>query len=247
MSDNVCGIIYKSTNLINGKSYIGKTIQKFDIRKNTHIRDAKRFYHKGLCDNTNKNICYFHKAINKYGIENFKWEVIFECNDELVLNVMETMKIIVNHSHVSENGYNLTWGGEGLSGYKHTEETKQKIRKSNIESFNKEKKDLYRKMFSGNGNPMFGKSPSEETLLLLKKAHTGSNNGMYGKHHTKETRDKISQKSFKYSQSEIYECIEMHNNGITIKEISLQKNIPKSNIGRWCKETSVDEVLKYCK
>ena len=39
---------------------------------------------------------------------------------------METMKIIVNHTHISENkGYNLTWGGGGSSGYKFTSEQKR--------------------------------------------------------------------------------------------------------------------------
>jgi len=101
--NKILGIIYKSTNLINGKCYIGQTIQEFDERKNSHFRDAIRY----------ESHTYFHNAIRKYGIENFKWEVIYECDDPLILGIMETMKIIVNHSHVSEGlGYNLTWGGE---------------------------------------------------------------------------------------------------------------------------------------
>lgn len=99
----VSGIIYKSTNIINGKCYIGQTIQDFNERKGEHFRNAVYY----------DSQTYFHRAIRKYGIENFKWEIIFECDDSLVLNVMETFKIMVNHSHVREgNGYNLTWGGE---------------------------------------------------------------------------------------------------------------------------------------
>ena len=53
--------------------------------------------------------------------------MLCECNDYLILNIRETMKIITNHSHWTEGGYNLTWGGDGLSGYKHTDETKRKL------------------------------------------------------------------------------------------------------------------------
>ena len=111
------GIIYKSTNLINGKCYIGKTITSLTKRKNNHIYTSKKFNENGKCSKDEYR-CYFYNALNKYGIENFKWEIIYECDDELILNIMETMKIIVNHSHRSEGGYNITWGGEGCSGYR---------------------------------------------------------------------------------------------------------------------------------
>jgi group I intron endonuclease len=117
------GIIYKSTNLINGKCYIGKSVTKLKYRKSQHRHYA---FEKNGQD-------YFHSALRKYGIENFKWEVIYECDDKLILNIMETMKIIVNHSHYTEGkGYNLTWGGEcgQKKGFKHTEETKKKMSKS---------------------------------------------------------------------------------------------------------------------
>lgn len=110
-------VIYKAINLINGKCYIGKTTNKLYNRIAQHKHSAIK----------RKDNSYFYNAIRKYNYDNFKWEVIFECDDKLVLNVMETMKIIVNHSHVSEGkGYNLTWGGDGTSGYKHTEEQNRK-------------------------------------------------------------------------------------------------------------------------
>lgn len=110
------GIIYKVTNLITNQIYIGKTTKTLTERINSHMRECK--YHK------NNN--YFHNALLKYGDNNFKWEIIFE-GDELILNVMETFNIIVNHSHKSEGGYNLTWGGDGIVGYRHTNETKKKM------------------------------------------------------------------------------------------------------------------------
>ena len=51
-------IIYKATNLVNGKIYIGQTINTLEYRKNQHFREAR-------CEKR-KNI-YFHNALNKYG------------------------------------------------------------------------------------------------------------------------------------------------------------------------------------
>lgn len=75
---------------------------------------------------------------------------------------------------------NQTWGGEGVSGLIHSEETKQKMSESH----------------KGEKNYWYGKHLSEETKTKLSDAqkgkYDGENNPMYGKHHTKETRDKIS-------------------------------------------------------
>lgn len=137
-------IIYKATNLINGKCYIGQTKKTLQKRMKDH-RNSK--------DNL-----YFHNAIRKYGIENFEWEIIYECQDKNVLDVMETFKIIVNKSHMNENGYNMSWGGEsGTAGYKFTEEQLQTMRDTH----------------SGKNNGFYGKTHTEETKHFLKKLNLG--------------------------------------------------------------------------
>lgn len=101
------GIIYKATNIVNGKSYVGQTIKDFEKYKNGHIKialnesDIKRGHRKT-----------FYDAIRKYGKNNFTWEILKECNDKLILNIMETFMVMVHHSHYTENGYNMTWAGE---------------------------------------------------------------------------------------------------------------------------------------
>jgi hypothetical protein len=72
------------------------------------------------------------KAIRKYGWQAFDWEILCKCNDKLTLNLMETFKIMVNHSHYTDYGYNVTWGGDGISGFKWSEESKQKQRERNL-------------------------------------------------------------------------------------------------------------------
>lgn len=90
------GIIYKITNKVNGKSYIGQTRYTLEFRWRQHL-------HKK--DNT-----YFHNAIRKYGAENFSLEVLEEC-PYFNLNEREIFYIAKYDSFNS--GYNLTIGGDG--------------------------------------------------------------------------------------------------------------------------------------
>lgn len=91
--------IYKITNLINNKVYIGKSI---NIKERWH-------YHQSPChwENSSKIL---YKAFKKYGIENFTFEVI-EYIDKQLLNERETFWISYYNSY--KNGYNQTKGGDG--------------------------------------------------------------------------------------------------------------------------------------
>lgn len=101
-------IIYKATNKINNKSYIGQTIKSLRSRKSQHLADSIR---------KNYN---FHKAIQKYGIDSFSWEILCECDSKEEMDEMEFHYIIQYDTY--RNGYNCTFGGEGSHGHKHSEE-----------------------------------------------------------------------------------------------------------------------------
>ena len=96
------GIIYKITNKINGKIYIGQTIKSLKERWSGHLTSAHhpqpRHAHIGL-----------YLAINKYGAENFDLEVIDEANSEEELNEKEIYWIRYFDSY--NTGYNMTTGG----------------------------------------------------------------------------------------------------------------------------------------
>jgi group I intron endonuclease len=66
----------------------------------------------------------FHRAIRKYGWENFQWDILEICHNEIDANEMEKYLI----SLTKDFHYNLTKGGEGASGYRHTPEVIQNMR-----------------------------------------------------------------------------------------------------------------------
>ena len=109
-------IIYKATNKINGKVYIGQTINSLEHRKSGHERDA-------CCKK--KSTVYFHNALLKYGFENFNWEVIKECASQKELDYYEDYYIKEYESTNKEKGYNLKSGGK--LGVVFTDDVKAKI------------------------------------------------------------------------------------------------------------------------
>lgn len=93
------GFIYKITNKVNGKIYIGQTIMPIKNRMYKHYSQAR----------TGKGITGIDAAIRKYGKDNFEIEQLVECPNE-DLNQQEQFYISKYKSF--EDGYNLTIGGQ---------------------------------------------------------------------------------------------------------------------------------------
>jgi len=103
-------VIYRITNLVNGKIYIGKTIQGLARRRSEHIH---RF---NLGERNHK----LYLAMRKHGLENFKFEVLC-C--ALKIEYLDQLEIQFIKEYNSFNrGYNMTCGGEAIA-----EETRRKI------------------------------------------------------------------------------------------------------------------------
>lgn len=100
--------IYKYTNLINGKIYVGQTNNP-QLRQKGHRSSAFNPKDKSYA-------VPLHNAFRKYGEENFSFEIIEKVPDELgreYLNEREIYWIQELHSLTSEHGYNITKGGDG--------------------------------------------------------------------------------------------------------------------------------------
>lgn len=213
------GIIYKAENKINGKVYIGQTIQGLSRRKTRHKYDSLN----NIADN------FFYRAIRKHGWENFEWSILCETDSESKLNALE--KFYIAAYRKMTKCYNSNDGGGSMSGYKASPETCQKLREINTgriitdehrRNISKARKGIKLKPFTEDhkrkiGESNKGKIVSQESIekmkkskkgkklsenhkLLISKNMMGEKNHFYGKKHSPESIKKMSEaKKGKYT------------------------------------------------
>lgn len=129
----------------NGKKYVGAT-NNFKRRMQEHNKRARR-----------GDTAPLYIAMRKYEHET---EIVFE--SENYDEVLKYERIIIrNFKDLGYELYNLTEGGDGTLGYKHTEETRQKLREANLGRF------------VGENNPMYGKTHTDEVKKMLAEIQKG--------------------------------------------------------------------------
>lgn len=213
---------------------------------------------------------YFYRAINKYGWNSFQHIIIADKLTKKEACKLEIDMIKYWNTTDRDEGYNiLTGGGTGRYGIKHTQETIEKIRKSNLgksvseetkeklrqvnlgRKFTNEQKKKISNSISGVKNGFYGKRHTQETIEKIKETLKGQLDGdknpFYGKHHTDETKLLISKKkSTPVSQ--------YSKDGIFIKdwagasEVKKTLGIDNSTIGMCCKgnaKTAGGFIWKY--
>jgi group I intron endonuclease len=149
------GCIYKISNKINGKSYIGQTVYDSPKKRwNTHKNIYKQEKHQE----------YLYRGMRKYGIENFEFTVICKCKKE-ELSDLECKYI--KEFNTFGSGYNMTSGGEGRRDCKVSEETRKKISLAGIGRVPSE--ETRKKLSLAN----MGHKCTDETREKLRKASTG--------------------------------------------------------------------------
>lgn len=195
--------IYKITNKHNGKAYIGQSV---DIEK-------RWWEHK-----YSKTDSLIHRAIKKYGIDSFCFEVLCEC-EKGELNELET-KYISEHGTMHPKGYNLKSGGgqgveyseiskkrisesqKGRVGWHHSEETKKKIgdahrgRKRPAESVEKMRKALTGRHLSPEQierlrTMNLGRKQTPEAIEKSRMARLGKKRGPLSEEHKKKLSESL--------------------------------------------------------
>ncbi len=164
-------IIYRIENTQNDKLYIGKTNKSAEVRLQQHFYESQ---------NDNRNHSYLHKAIRKYGEDNFKITIIEEVGDDW----KNREKFWISHYDTFTGvGYNLTPGGEGTQmfgeqnpmygktgelcpsyGLVRSDETKSKQSESRLNYL----KD--NPIESGENHPLYGFTASDSTKKLMRDA-----------------------------------------------------------------------------
>lgn len=173
--------IYKITNKLNGKIYVGQTVSKLEARFKRHVVDSKRMG------------CALHIAIQRHGAHNFDIVELEQCPREH-LNEREVFWISSLDSRRKSVGYNMTSGGNGGD---MSQQPKYQAAMSNRD-YRGSKNPNYGKLGELSGN--FGRVASaeerqkmsdkrheywrsldEETKALRSNKIAGSKNGMYGR------------------------------------------------------------------
>lgn len=193
------GWVYSCVCQVNGKQYIGKTVGSLLRRKGKHLDDAK-----GGCN------FVFHRALRKYGFENFMWQGIFFSTSEAKL-VEKEMEYIKSRNTKLPNGYNMTDGGDGFSGYvappelrakrreyqlgrKKSEETRKRISEAKMGMPSNRKglkwPEEWKKRRS---EACLGRRVSEEAKRKISSTLKGRPSPNKGKKMSEETKQKIRQ------------------------------------------------------
>jgi group I intron endonuclease len=161
--NKVIGIVYLIENKLNGKKYVGQTVRTLKLRLYFHLRGHT----------------YISNALRKYGVENFNIKALKECCTKEELNAYEKHFIKEFDTTNLGVGYNLTSGGEGSIGFKHTAETIKKLKLACIgRVFSQETRNKISKSNSGHVNPHkgktliqhFGEEKAKEIKLKISKS-----------------------------------------------------------------------------
>ena len=154
--------VYKITNLINNKFYIGITQKLLNHRFAIH-----------------KNVkSYIGNSIRKYGENNFTIEQI-----DTAKTYNQLRKKEISYIDKLKPFYNLTKGGDGLFGFKHSKNTKKLI---SLKMAGRKLTEEHKKKLSENSSSRRPEVKSKISLSL-----TGLNHPMWGKKHSDETKRKM--------------------------------------------------------
>jgi group I intron endonuclease len=184
MEKEYYGCVYLTTNLINGKKYIGQSIKILQVMDGKYKGSGK----------------LINRAFNKYGYNNFKCEIIeYIENDISLITKEEKLQLqdklderekffIIYYSTNHPTGYNIAEGGNRggfLLKYASEEDKKNHGLKLSKANKGKTRSEEIKKSFRGR---VF----SEEHKRKISEAQRGERGNMFGKHFSQETRDKMS-------------------------------------------------------
>lgn len=155
--------IYKITNLVNNKVYIGQTSNEFRIRKAKHLCELRSGKHGNR---------YIQRAFNKYGEENFSIDIIVEVHDLIKIDELEDFYIKQHSSNNIKYGYNLRVVAKSNKGIKFGPQTKKHI--------DKRTKSMLATRLKNNSTPKGESHMNYDKFFFLEERIKLSKNGFPG-------------------------------------------------------------------
>jgi len=221
-------IIYETTNLVNGKKYVG-----MDTKNNPE------YFGSGLL---------ISRAIKKYGKENFKKRIIEQCVTQEELKIREKYWIDFYNARESKNYYNIMPGGLGGDYLTHHPNREKIIKKfsgekngmsrqrKNPYKFNE--KQLKKMTFKKEDNYMFNKKHKEESKELQREKAVGryTLNWFIERYGEVDGQQKYEKRNKKLSEDRMGEKNPFYGKGFSYEEHPLYTHVPKEELLKLIKE-----------
>jgi group I intron endonuclease len=192
------GHIYCVTCLPTGKLYFGQTVTPIGDRWVRHLSSSKKgSNHK------------FHRAIRKYGAENFIVEEVLTVSaptKEILKKKLDYVEMrLIKRFNTKIDGYNSTDGGDkGTVGLKMSEEAKKKISEAKRrENLSAEQRKKLSESKIGEKNPFYHRTHSEDSRKRISEKKRGENHHFFGKKFTDEHRKKLSEARQRYLKNKL--------------------------------------------
>jgi group I intron endonuclease len=192
------GHIYCVTCLPTGKLYFGQTVTPIGDRWVRHLSSSKKgSNHK------------FHRAIRKYGAENFIIEEVLTVSaptKEILKKKLDYVEMrLIKRFNTKIDGYNSTDGGDkGTVGLKMSEEAKKKISEAKRrENLSDEQRKKLSESKIGEKNPFYHRTHSEDSRQRISEKKRGENHHFFGKKFTDEHRKKLSEARQRYLKNKL--------------------------------------------
>lgn len=203
--------IYKITNKIDNKCYIGQS---------TNLKSRIKS-HKSMLKHNNERNILLKRATEKYGYKNFEIEIIKYCIEE-ELDYYELYFIQYYSSYKRNKGYNIELGGN----------QNKHLSKKQIEKMRNTKKGK----LMGKENPFYGRKHTEESKKKISEANKG-NKGCLGRFMSEETRRKIGEAN-KWNRIKTVNCYTLDNIFLktypSVAEAARQLNVKSSSLIAQC-------------
>lgn len=241
IKNNITGI-YWFRNTENNKYYVG---QALNIRKrfNKHMSRMRRKFNYPL-----------YNALNKYGLDKFEYsiELILDTenksNEDIQKELNELEIKYIKKYNSFENGYNLTIGGESISGYHQTEETKQRLSNATKEIQNDGRNKVYvyniltKEYSEWNTLKEFLNKYDLKTRYVASKKLVIVDNQWIAARTKEELEEKIKNVPDENSQARNSGRMVYKNN---IESLELQKDLDELSIKEFCNKYNVTKGTYY--